>query len=69
MNRPLLYLLTILALALTVPWFFTGDSEARLLGFPLWAAWAVGASFIYAVVIAICIGRYWDLSAGEEEEE
>lgn len=67
MTRTLLYFLTILALALTVPWFFVGDSEARLLGFPIWAAYAVGASFLYAVVISFCIGKYWDLSAGEED--
>ena len=69
MNRPLLYILTILALALTVPWFFSGDSDKRILGFPVWAAWAVGASALYAVLIAFLIGRYWDLSAGGEDEK
>jgi len=68
MNRLLLYFLTLLALAMTVPWFFTGNSDARILGFPIWAAWAVGASAVYAAVIAFCIGKYWDLSAGDEED-
>ena len=68
MNRPLLYSLTLLALALTVPWWFSGDSDVRILGFPAWAAYSVIASAFYAVLIALCISWFWDLSAGDEED-
>ena len=66
-KRSLLFGITLAALILTVPWFFFEESDTRIFGFPNWAAYAVAASVIYAALIAFCVGRFWDLSGGEEE--
>lgn len=64
-----LYSLTLAALALTVPWFFPAGSSWRLWGIPAWALYAVGASVLYAALIAWAIGRFWELSAGGDGED
>ena len=36
-------------------------------GFPNWALYSLIATFIYAVIIAIFIQKYWFISASEED--
>lgn len=66
-----LYAYTLGALVFTVPWFFQpGDHVPyTILGFPTWAFYAVVASVLYACFIAYCLHRYWELSAGGDDEE
>jgi len=58
-----------MALVLTVPWFFTNFDNKMVWGFPLWALYSISMSVLYAMLIAILIGRYWDISAGKDENE
>ena len=66
-----LYALTLAALCLTVPWFFSPgeDLPRTILGFPTWAFYSVVASVLYASFIAYCLHRHWDLSAGREDDD
>lgn len=64
-----IFLISIIALVLTVPWFFIDFSNTTVLGFPLWAFYSIVMSVLYAAVIAIMLGRYWDVSAGTDQDE
>lgn len=63
-RRIWLYAWTFTALLATVPWFFDSPEQPAIVGFPTWAAYVLVATFFYAVLIAWCLGRYWDLCAG-----
>ncbi len=69
-RKATLFVITLTALVFTVPWFFI-ETEAStgpvvtIVGFPLWAFYAVVSSFLYACLISFCLGRYWDLAASE----
>ena len=69
-SKGALYTYSLLALVFTVPWFFLPGERlpAVVLGFPTWALYSVVASALYAVFIAYCLGRHWDLSAGGDDE-
>ena len=67
-TRTRLYILIFLFLLLTVPWFFFDISSIIVAGFPLWALYTLLATLIYAVITSYFIGKYWGLSAREEEE-
>ncbi len=73
MRKSALYILTLLALVLTVPWWFASDSDARILGMPNWAFYALVASALYAAIISFCVGKFWNVSAksgdGDEPED
>ena len=69
MTRTRLYILILLFLLLTVPWFFSDISSIIVAGFPPWALYTLLATLLYAVVISYFLGKYWSLSAREEEEE
>ena len=69
MTRTKLYLLIFLFLLLTVPWFFFGISSIIVAGFPFWALYTLMATLLYAVITSYFLGKYWSLSAREEEEE
>ena len=64
-----LYIIILLLILLTVPWFFSGISSIIVVGFPLWALYAILATLIYAVIIAYFLEKYWSLSSGEGQEE
>ena len=71
-QRLAVYLGTFGVLVATVPWFFgQAADEPPVLGLPAWAAYTVGATVLYAIVIAWCLGRCWRLSAdaGTPEHE
>lgn len=69
-SKGTLFLISLVALVFTVPWFFTNPESseghvATILGFPVWAFYAVVSSFLYACLISWCLGRYWDLAASD----
>ena len=65
-QRWVLYVVTFLALVLTIPWFFLSPSGDGWFGLPGWAAYTVAATILYAVLIAWCLGACWELSAGAD---
>lgn len=69
MNRLTLYILSIVSLLATVPWFFFETTETQLLGLPCWAFYSICMTMVYAMVIALIFYRYWTLLAGSEDEE
>ncbi len=54
---------------MTVPWFFTDFNGAIVLGFPLWAIYSLCMTVLYAVIIALLLGRYWKVLADENDSE
>ena len=69
MTRTRLYILIVLLILLTVPWFFSGIVSIIVAGFPLWALYTLLTTLIYAVITSYFLGKYWSLSAQEEQEE
>lgn len=52
-----------------MPWFFTDFNGAIVLGFPLWAIYSLSMTVLYAVTIAVILGRYWNDLADEDDSE
>ena len=69
MKRLLVLLSPIVFLLLTVPWCFVEPSSDRLFGMPSWFIFAMGGSIIFAVLMAVLIGRYWEVSARSEDND
>jgi hypothetical protein len=69
MRRVVIFLLPFVALVATVPWWFGSDDGSRLFGLPGWAVYSLAASAVFAVVLATLLGRYWDLSAGSDDDD
>ena len=61
-----LYVLNILLLLMTVPWFFKSTKMESIIGFPSWAFYALLSTFIYAICIFYFLHRYWAISASEK---
>jgi len=51
-------LLSLLALVLTVPWFFS-EGNIRLAAIPTWALYAVVAAVVYSIILFIVIEKTW----------
>jgi uncharacterized membrane protein YhdT len=62
-------LISLTALALTVPWFFTDFNTQVFMGFPIWAVYSIFATILYAVLIAVLLGRFWDSIANEDNSD
>ena len=60
MKRSTTILISVLVLILTVPWFFTHDSDKIVFGFPSWAFYSIAMTFGYAVLLVILIGVSWN---------
>ena len=69
MTRARLYALIGLLLVLTVPWWFGSPSDSHIAGLPIWAAYSLAMSILFAVVMAVLLHRFWALSAGGEDGE
>ena len=69
MSRLLILILPVIGLVFSVPWFFNEDSGERFLGFPSWVVYALLVAAGYALLVAFLIGRFWDVSAGPQEED
>jgi hypothetical protein len=63
MRRALILLLPLAALFPCVPWWFSEANGDRILGFPVWGAYAIGAAAGFAALVAVLVGRYWEMSA------
>ena len=51
-------LLSLIALVLTVPWFFP-EGNIRLAGMPTWALYAVAAAVVYSIILFVVIEKTW----------
>ncbi|MFQ5963373.1 MAG: hypothetical protein ACE5KZ_03720 [Candidatus Scalinduaceae bacterium] len=69
MSRLTLYIISILTLVATVPWFFSEEMDVQVFGFPPWAFYSICMTVLYAVVISVIIYRYWHVLAGDDDEE
>ncbi len=67
MTRTRLWLLIAALLVSTVPWWFVGRTDTRILGMPAWAAYSLAMSILFALVMALLLPRYWRLSAGDDD--
>lgn len=68
MTKRRLYASSLLLLLATAPWWFGTRADAVLLGLPSWAVYSLGVTVAYAACLGVWLGRYWELSAGEEED-
>lgn len=68
-SRLLILILPVIGLVFSVPWFFNEDSGERFLGLPSWVVYALLVASGYALLVAFLIGRFWDVSAGPQEED
>ena len=50
--------LSLIALVLTVPWFFS-EGNIRLAGMPTWALYAVVAAVVYSIILSVVIEKTW----------
>lgn len=57
---------SVLAMVLTVPWLFFGETDGRVGGLPVWAFYSVAMSAVYAVAVAWGLGRRW--KGGDDDE-
>jgi len=39
------------------------------MGFPIWAVYSIFATILYAVLIAVLLGRFWDSIANEDNSD
>ena len=69
MTRIRLYTLMLVLLLLTIPWFFSGPTSRVIAGFPSWALYTFLATLTFAIIISYILGKYWNLSARELEED
>lgn len=69
MPRFLVLSLPLIVLILGVPWYFSGSSDTRLFGLPVWVVFSLAAALVFASTVAFLLGRCWDLSAGPDDEE
>jgi hypothetical protein len=73
-----LYAILIIAMCLTVPWFFSAapsadgspvDMVAVADGFPTWVVYVVGLSLGYACLVTVLLHYFWDTSADDDGAE
>ena len=68
----LLYAISIVTMTLAVPWFFSAKSESSEAlvdpgsSLPQWVWYVIGASILYAALVATFIHFFWERSADEE---
>ena len=68
MTRTKLYCLLTFFLVATVPWLFTKSHSVQIFGFPPWAFYSFCTTILYAVIVAICLRRYWSVSAEDDDD-
>lgn len=69
MNKLILFIILAVTLLATVPWFFTKHRHFHLFGFPPWAFYTLCLTIVYAIVVTVFTGRYWSLSANDNDDE
>ncbi len=60
MNKTVMILITIVVLLANVPWFFNKFQPTHILGFPPWAIYSLVWIILFAILVCIFIGIYWD---------
>tara|TARA_Y100000590_G_scaffold318554_1_gene360447 strand:+ start:2743 stop:2895 length:153 start_codon:yes stop_codon:yes gene_type:complete len=45
---------------------YSEENLQSIFGFPIWALYSLSATFIYAIIIAIFLQKYWSVSASED---
>tara|TARA_Y100001970_G_C14068634_1_gene768111 strand:+ start:412 stop:624 length:213 start_codon:yes stop_codon:yes gene_type:complete len=65
MNAKKIYIINIVTLFFTVPWFFNKNDLESFFGFPYWAFYSLFGTFIYAIVTYYCINKYWFISESD----
>jgi|TARA_B100001250_G_scaffold298984_1_gene260582 hypothetical protein len=68
-KRLLVLLSPLVFLFLAVPWYFVEPSSARLFGIPFWFIYAIAGSISFAILMAVLIGCYWEISARPEDND
>jgi uncharacterized membrane protein len=68
-KRLLVLLSPLVFLFLAVPWCFVEPSSVRLFGIPFWFIYAIAGSISFAILMAVLIGCYWEISARSEEDD
>ena len=62
--------MNLILLACSAPWIFIGmEAGSRVEGLPLWAAYCLAVMLIYAVFVALSLGRLWDSESAQEEDD
>ena len=51
---------------LSVPWFFSSDSQHAFLGVPWWVVYSLGATGVAACTLGVGL-RWWDRLADEAQ--
>ena len=59
MSTRTVYTLSVLALFVTVPWWFFKASTFTIFGFPAWAFYVMTATVVYSFVIAVLLQIHW----------
>lgn len=68
MTRFRLWLVIAVLLIFTVPWWFTESSDSQMMGMPVWAAYSLGMSVLFAVAMVLLLKYFWRVSAGEDDD-
>lgn len=58
-KRNVAFTISLTILLLSVPWFFTGWSQQRILGFPVWGFYSIGMTVIYSFALAFFLQYAW----------
>ena len=66
MSRIKLYVLNIILLLMTVPWFFIDTKTEDTASFPHWGLYALFSTLIYAISVFYFLHKYWSMSASEQ---
>ena len=69
MTRIKLFLLNIMLIIMTVPWFSNDMKIRSIFGVPSWALYTLSSTFIYAVCIYYFLNQYWSVSASNKTLE
>lgn len=68
MNKPLIFLIMVVLLVASVPWFYNELELRHIFGFPPWAMYSFIMVIVFAVVTCVIYGLYWfKLAEGVEE--
>ena len=69
MSKPWIILIMVILLLANLPLFFSKIQNYHILGFPPWAMYSLVMMIIFAVVISIFLGKYWDYLAVDRDDE
>lgn len=68
-RRVVLYGAMALCATAATPWFFVDEWNVSIVGFPPWAFYSLLMTVVFALVVAIFIDRFWEVSAADAERD